>query len=85
MYYLMIICCLTESGPPSNDNDSDNYGDDINLETPKLNEVLNAINVCRHYISTESCSEKALHSLISLQKDVYALNKRKVKRKNQLM
>ena len=40
----MTICCLKESGPPSSDSHSDGDGD-INLEIPKLSEVLGAINV----------------------------------------
>lgn len=65
-----------ESGPASSDSDGD---DDLILETPKLSEVLSAIDVCRRYISAKSCSEKALNSLMSLQNEVYTLNARKVK------
>jgi hypothetical protein len=65
----MTVWCLRKSRPPS--SDSDNDGDDTDLQIPKLSEVLSAINVCRHYIS--------VNSLISLQNEVYALNARKVK------
>jgi hypothetical protein len=38
MYDTMTICCLGGSRPPSSDRDRD--GDDTNLETFKLSEVL---------------------------------------------
>ena len=58
------------------DSDGD---DDVSLKISKLSEMLNTITVSRHYISVKSCSEKDLHSLISLQNKVYELIARKVK------
>ena len=55
MYYVMAICCHKESGPLSSDSDSD--GDGTNLQIPKPSKVLSAINVCRRYISANSCGE----------------------------
>ena len=41
--------------------------------------MLDAINVCRRYISAKTCSEMALNSLISLQNEVCEFNAKKVK------
>ena len=43
--------------------------------------VLSEIDVCKHYISVQSCGKKALNSLISFQKEVYELNAREMKKK----
>ena len=44
-----------EGGPASSNSGGDG---NLNLETPKLSEVLSAIDVCRRYISVKSCSQK---------------------------
>ena len=63
-----------ECDPASHDSDEDG---NFNLETPKTSEVL---SMCAGItFSAESCSEKALNSLISLQNEVYTVNARKVK------
>ena len=50
MYYIMTICCLRESKPPSNDKDNDG-DDDNNREIPNMSEVLRSIKLCRLYLS----------------------------------
>ena len=64
-------CDDQEGGPAPSDSDGDG---DLNMETPKLSEVLSEIDVCRRYISAKSYSEKALNSVICLQNEVYTLN-----------
>ena len=46
-------------------HDSD-WDDNNNLEMPNASEMLNAINMCKLYITAKICREIALNSSISL-------------------